>query len=107
MSNCTFAPGADGIRPIKYSNGVMSLIDQRLLPVAGHPGQAHDLAVVAVVLQPRAAVVQVLPGRVVDPARGVRGAATGAEVGEQLFRRLADPRHRLRAHAGRLEPYGL
>lgn len=32
MSNCTFAPGADGIRPIKYSNGVMRLIDQRLLP---------------------------------------------------------------------------
>ena len=32
MSNCTFAPGADGIRPIKYSNGIMSLIDQRLLP---------------------------------------------------------------------------
>ncbi len=32
MSNCKFAPGADGIRPIKYSNGVMSLLDQRLLP---------------------------------------------------------------------------
>ncbi|MEJ2471083.1 MAG: S-methyl-5-thioribose-1-phosphate isomerase [Desulfuromonadales bacterium] len=32
MKECTFAPGAGGIRPIKYSDGVLSLLDQRLLP---------------------------------------------------------------------------
>ena len=32
MNQCTFAPGAGGIRPIKYSNGVLSLLDQRRLP---------------------------------------------------------------------------
>jgi methylthioribose-1-phosphate isomerase len=32
MSNCNFAPGTDGIRPIKYSEGVLQLIDQRVLP---------------------------------------------------------------------------
>ena len=33
MSNCTFAPGSSGIRPIRYSDGVLQLIDQRILPV--------------------------------------------------------------------------
>ncbi|MBE0576733.1 MAG: S-methyl-5-thioribose-1-phosphate isomerase [Desulfuromonadales bacterium] len=32
MSNCDFFPNAGGIRPIKYSDGVMRLIDQRRLP---------------------------------------------------------------------------
>ena len=32
MSNCSFSSSDDGIRPIKYSNGVLSLIDQRRLP---------------------------------------------------------------------------
>jgi len=32
MSHCTFAPGAGGIRPIRYKDGVLSLIDQRRLP---------------------------------------------------------------------------
>jgi methylthioribose-1-phosphate isomerase len=32
MSNCSFSSSNDGIRPIKYSNGVLSLIDQRRLP---------------------------------------------------------------------------
>ncbi len=32
MSNCDFFPNAAGIRPIKYSDGVLRLIDQRRLP---------------------------------------------------------------------------
>lgn len=32
MSNCAAFPDAGGIRPIKYHEGVLSLIDQRLLP---------------------------------------------------------------------------
>jgi methylthioribose-1-phosphate isomerase len=32
MSNCAAFPDAGGIRPIKYNDGVLSLIDQRLLP---------------------------------------------------------------------------
>jgi methylthioribose-1-phosphate isomerase len=32
MSNCDFFPNASGIRPIKYSDGVLRLIDQRRLP---------------------------------------------------------------------------
>jgi len=32
MSNCSAFPDAGGIRPIKYSDGVLRLIDQRLLP---------------------------------------------------------------------------
>ena len=34
MSQCTFAPGAGGIRPILYREGVLKLIDQRRLPTA-------------------------------------------------------------------------
>jgi len=32
MSNCDFFPNAAGIRPIKYSDGILRLIDQRRLP---------------------------------------------------------------------------
>jgi len=32
MSNCSFSPDAGGIRPIKYNDGVLSLMDQRRLP---------------------------------------------------------------------------
>jgi methylthioribose-1-phosphate isomerase len=32
MSNCSFSPNIGGIRPIKYADGVLSLIDQRRLP---------------------------------------------------------------------------
>ncbi|MDH3999418.1 MAG: S-methyl-5-thioribose-1-phosphate isomerase, partial [Desulfuromonadales bacterium] len=32
MSNCNFFPDAGGIRPIKYADGVLSLLDQRILP---------------------------------------------------------------------------
>ena len=32
MNPCTFAPEAGGIRPIRYKEGVLSLIDQRRLP---------------------------------------------------------------------------
>lgn len=32
MSNCDFFPDAGGIRPIKYKDGVLRLIDQRRLP---------------------------------------------------------------------------
>ncbi len=32
MSNCSFSSSDGGIRPIKYSNAVLSLIDQRRLP---------------------------------------------------------------------------
>jgi len=32
MSNCGAFPNAGGIRPIKYNEGVLRLIDQRLLP---------------------------------------------------------------------------
>ncbi len=68
MSNCTFAPGAGGIRPIKYSEGVLSLIDQRLLPTEEAWLEYRDYQAVAEAI--RSMVVRGAPAIGVTAAYG-------------------------------------
>jgi len=79
MSNCTFAPGADGIRPIKYSNGVMSLIDQRLLPTEEVWLEYTDYQSVAEAI--RSMVVRGAPAIGVTAAYGAYFGARAIEAG--------------------------
>ena len=78
MSNCTFAPGADGIRPIKYSNGVMSLIDQRLLPGEEVWLEYNDYQAVAEAI--RSMVVRGAPAIGVTAAYGAYFGARAIEA---------------------------
>jgi len=78
MSNCTFAPGADGIRPIKYSNGIMSLIDQRLLPTEEVWLEYSDYQAVAEAI--RSMVVRGAPAIGVTAAYGAYFGARAIEA---------------------------
>ena len=78
MSNCKFAPGADGIRPIKYSNGVMSLIDQRRLPGEEVWLEYNDYQAVAEAI--RSMVVRGAPAIGVTAAYGAYFGARAIET---------------------------
>jgi methylthioribose-1-phosphate isomerase len=47
MANCNSFPNAGGIRPIEYSDGVLRLIDQRILPTKEVWLEYHDYQAVA------------------------------------------------------------
>ena len=93
MSNCKFAPAADGIRPIKYSNGVLSLLDQRLLPAEEIWLEYRDDQAVAEAI--RSMVVRGAPAIGVTAAYGAYFGARDIETDSypefvSAFRKVCD-----------------
>jgi methylthioribose-1-phosphate isomerase len=78
MSNCTFAPGASGIRPIRYSEGVLQLIDQRILPTEEVWLEYSDYQAVAEAI--RSMVVRGAPAIGVTAAYGAYFGARDIEA---------------------------
>ena len=78
MSNCAAFPDAGGIRPIKYSDGVLSLIDQRLLPTEEVWLEYTDYQAVAEAI--RSMVVRGAPAIGVTAAYGALFGARAIET---------------------------
>src|SRR5210317_2322338 len=78
MSNCTFSPAADGIRPIKYADGVLQLIDQRILPTEEVWLEYNDYQSVAEAI--RSMVVRGAPAIGVTAAYGAYFGARDIET---------------------------
>ena len=78
MSNCAAFPDAGGIRPIKYNDGVLSLIDQRLLPTEEVWLEYTDYQAVAEAI--RSMVVRGAPAIGVTAAYGALFGARAIET---------------------------
>ena len=78
MTTCTFAPGAGGIRPIKYSDGTLQLIDQRILPTEEVWLEYRDYEAVAEAI--RSMVVRGAPAIGVTAAYGAYFGARDIET---------------------------
>ena len=78
MSNCAAFPDAGGIRPIKYNDGVLSLIDQRLLPTEEVWLEYTDCQAVAEAI--RSMVVRGAPAIGVTAAYGALFGARAIET---------------------------
>jgi methylthioribose-1-phosphate isomerase len=80
MNNCASAAGADGIRPIKYSDGVLKLIDQRRLPTEEVWLEYREAASVAEAI--RSMVVRGAPAIGVTAAYGAFFGARDIKAGD-------------------------
>ncbi len=78
MSNCGAFPDAGGIRPIKYSDGVLRLMDQRLLPTEETWLEYTDYQEVAEAI--RSMVVRGAPAIGITAAYGAYFGARAIEV---------------------------
>lgn len=80
MNNCAFAAGTEGVRPIKYHDGVLSLIDQRLLPTEEVWLEYRDAESVAEAI--RSMVVRGAPAIGVTAAYGAFFGARDISAGD-------------------------